>query len=143
MKYISSNDLAATMKNPELTSGKDFLVVDVRDQDRAGGHIVGSVNKPSVEFRTSVDKLVKDTKEIPLIVFHCALSQVRGPKAARIFEETRNIKYKGQDISQEVVVLRDGFVGFQDRYKNDPKLVEKWDQDIWEPDVTPLPENSQ
>lgn len=70
-------DLAATMKNPELTSGKDFLVVDVRDQDRAGGHIVGSVNKPSVEFQTSVDKLVKDTKEIPLIVFHCALSQVR------------------------------------------------------------------
>ncbi len=37
--------------------------------------------------------------------------------AVQIFEETRNIKYKGQDISQEVVVLRDGFVGFQDRYK--------------------------
>jgi len=70
-------DLAAMMKNPGLTSGKDFLVVDVRDEDRVGGHIVGSVNRPSTEFLASVDKLVKDTQKVPLVIFHCALSQVR------------------------------------------------------------------
>jgi len=70
-------DLAVMMKNPGLTSGKDFLVVDVRDEDRVGGHIVGSVNRPSTEFLASVDKLVEDTQEVPLVIFHCALSQVR------------------------------------------------------------------
>jgi len=65
------------MKDPSLTSRKDFLVVDVRDEDRVGGHIVGSVNRPSIEFLASVDKLVTDTQGVPLVIFHCALSQVR------------------------------------------------------------------
>jgi len=65
------------MKNPSLTSGKDFLVVDVRDEDHVGGHIVGSINRPSTKFLASVDKLVKDAQEIPSVIFHCALSQVR------------------------------------------------------------------
>lgn len=39
---------------------------------------------PSNEFLNNVDKLVKETKNVPLVIFHCALSQVRGPKAARV-----------------------------------------------------------
>jgi len=65
------------MKNPNLKPGKDYLVVDVRDEDRVGGHIVGSVNKPSAGFLASADKFVEDTKKVPMIIFHCALSQVR------------------------------------------------------------------
>ncbi|KXN81744.1 Dual specificity phosphatase ibp1 [Leucoagaricus sp. SymC.cos] len=144
MRLWAVNDcqeLAEKMKDPNLTPGKDFIVIDVRDYDRAGGHIVGSVNKPSADFLMSVDELVKDTKDVPLVIFHCALSQMRGPKAARIFEETRSIKYEGQEITQEVAILRDGFVGFQDKYRHDPKLVEQWDQELWEPNVIPLPEN--
>ncbi|KAJ3575877.1 hypothetical protein NP233_g819 [Leucocoprinus birnbaumii] len=142
MKYITNTELAEMIKDPKKTPGKDFIVVDVRDEDRAGGHIIGSVNRPSLEFLTSVDELVKDTKDVPLVIFHCALSQMRGPKAARIFEQTRSVKYDGQEITQEIAILRDGFVGFQDRYKDDPELVEKWDKEVWEPeDVIPLPAN--
>lgn len=56
---------------------KDFVVVDVRDDDYEGGNIKGSMNYPSKEFLTNVDGLVKETKEVPLVIFHCSLSKVR------------------------------------------------------------------
>lgn len=56
---------------------KDFVVVDVRDDDYVGGNIKGSMNYPSAEFLSNVDGLVKETKEVPFVIFHCALSQVR------------------------------------------------------------------
>lgn len=56
---------------------KDFVVVDVRDDDYVGGNIKGSMNYPSTEFLSNVDGLVRETKEVPLVIFHCALSQVR------------------------------------------------------------------
>ncbi len=56
---------------------KDYLVVDVRDDDFEGGNIKNAINYPSSTFWNDVDELVKKTKEVPLVVFHCALSQVR------------------------------------------------------------------
>jgi len=56
---------------------RDFVVVDVRDDDFVGGNIKGAINEPSKEFLMNVDGLVKQTKAAPLIIFHCALSQVR------------------------------------------------------------------
>lgn len=44
---------------------KDFVVVDVRDDDYEGGNVKGSMNYPSKEFLTNVDGLVKETKEVP------------------------------------------------------------------------------
>lgn len=69
-------DLADLMKSDKVPK-KDFVVVDVRDDDYAGGNIKGSVNIPSSEFLRNVDELVKNTKDVPLVVFHCSLSQVR------------------------------------------------------------------
>jgi rhodanese-related sulfurtransferase len=51
--------------------------VDVRDDDWVGGNIKNSHNSPSNQFSANVDRLVHDTKHIPTVVFHCALSQVR------------------------------------------------------------------
>jgi rhodanese-related sulfurtransferase len=56
---------------------RDFVVIDVRDDDYAGGNIKGSINYPSREFLMNVDGLVRQTKEVPLVIFHCSLSQVR------------------------------------------------------------------
>lgn len=83
---------------------KDYCVVDVRDDDWHGGNIKGSHNSPASIFHAKVDELAMKTKDVPLVVFHCALSQVRyavyehtsvflpshhdvitrGPKAARV-----------------------------------------------------------
>ena len=65
------------MKSEGKVPRKDFIVVDVRDDDYAGGNIIGSLNQPSSKFLMNVDGLVKQTKEVPLVIFHCAFSQVR------------------------------------------------------------------
>ncbi|KAE9394883.1 Rhodanese-like protein [Gymnopus androsaceus JB14] len=132
--YISGDELAEIIRSK--TPKKDYLVVDVRDDDWAGGNIVGGINMPSNDFLNSVDQLVKETKDVPMVIFHCALSQMRGPKAARIYKETRqNILSETDSTSPtKVLILRDGFTGFQAKFKDDPKLVEKWDKDVWASD---------
>ncbi len=58
-------------------AGKDYCVIDVRDDDYIGGHIKGAQNAPSNQFYVQVNDLVQKTKNVPIVVFHCALSQVR------------------------------------------------------------------
>ncbi|KAF9046086.1 Rhodanese-like domain-containing protein [Panaeolus papilionaceus] len=128
-RYMNRDELAELMKSDKVAK-KDFVVVDVRDDDFVGGNVKGCVNQPASDFLMTVDGLVAKTKDVPVVIFHCALSQVRGPKAARVYAETRrNILDK--DIDHEVVVLRDGFTEFQAKYRNDPDLVENWDKDFW------------
>ncbi|KAK2465412.1 hypothetical protein APHAL10511_002766 [Amanita phalloides] len=128
VNYISSQQLADIIKSDHKPN-KDYLVVDVRDDDYAGGNIKDAVNMPSTNFLNTVDGLVESAKHIPLIVFHCTYSQMRGPKSATIYEETR--QNLGENSDQRVVVLRDGFTLFQSKFKDDPDLVENWDKDVW------------
>ncbi|KIY64461.1 Rhodanese-like protein [Cylindrobasidium torrendii FP15055 ss-10] len=134
IRYIEGDDLAAYMKSGKV-AGKDYLVVDVRDDDFAGGNIKGAKNVPSSTIYDAVDNLVRDTKDIKRVVFHCALSQVRGPKAARIYAETRqNMLQEAEPNQPEVLILRDGFTQFQVKYKDDADLIEGWDKEVWASD---------
>ncbi|GAA5913216.1 hypothetical protein JCM8208_003237 [Rhodotorula glutinis] len=76
--------------------GKDYAVVDVRDDDYRGGNLPGAIRAPT-EQRTeqSVQDLVEQLKDVPTVIFHCTMSQVRGPKAARIYADAMN-KAHGQ-----------------------------------------------
>ena len=56
---------------------KDYCIVDVRDDDFCGGNIRGAHNLPSSSFMASVDELVQRTRDVPIVIFHCALSQAR------------------------------------------------------------------
>jgi len=128
MHFIDSDQLADIIKGKGVPM-KDYIVVDVRDDDYAGGNIKGCINQPSNGFLGSVDQLVKKTQDVSLVIFHCALSQMRGPKAARIYEETcQNLLV---DKCPRVAVLRDGFSGFQAKFKDDLNLIENWDKDVW------------
>lgn len=69
-------ELAAVIKSDKVPM-KDYCVVDVRDDDWHGGNIKGAHNSPSAVFLARVDDLVNQTKDVPLVVFHCALSQAR------------------------------------------------------------------
>ncbi|EGN98464.1 hypothetical protein SERLA73DRAFT_138929 [Serpula lacrymans var. lacrymans S7.3] len=131
VKYITGEDLAKIVKSDQVPH-KDYLIVDVRDDDYVGGNIKGSHNLPSADFLRSVDELVRKTNDVPKVIFHCALSQARGPKAARIYEETRNmLQDQGKDIPHEVLILRGGFTEFQAQFRDDPKLVENWNAEVW------------
>jgi rhodanese-related sulfurtransferase len=130
-KYISADELSAIIKSNKLPR-KDYLVVDVRDADFIGGHIPNCLNSPSATFADKLDDLVKDTKDVPQVIFHCALSQLRGPKAARQYKIRRDELLGDIDTPQEVLILRGGFTEFQERFKDDTQLVEDWSKDVWE-----------
>lgn len=57
-------------------------VVDVRDSDFIGGHIVGCQNVPTSTHDYRMPELVRTLKDQETVVFHCALSQQRGPSSA-------------------------------------------------------------
>ncbi|WVF71942.1 hypothetical protein IAT40_006752 [Kwoniella sp. CBS 6097] len=127
-KYITAEELAGWIKSKPSSELEQLAVVDVRDSDFVGGNIVSAVNYPSDTFHATVDELVKKLENVPKVVFHCALSQARGPKAARIYAETRNHQLSNPSTAQEIYVLRDGFSGFQAKYRHDPELIEKFNK---------------
>ncbi|PVF94643.1 Rhodanese-like protein [Serendipita vermifera] len=130
--YLAAKELATLLRTP----GVKLAVVDVRDDDYEGGHIRGCIHSPSATFLDGgVDRLREQLKETPMVVFHCALSQVRGPKAARIYAETVDeIRRKGGEapVSQDIYVLRGGFGEFQALYKNEKDLIEEYDAAFWD-----------
>ena len=69
-------DLSKIIKSGKRP-GKDYLVVDVRDSDFIGGNIPNCRNVSSVTFSDKLDSLIRDTKSVPKVIFHCALSQSR------------------------------------------------------------------
>lgn len=75
--YGFTQDLASIIKSSDKIAGKDYIVVDVRDDDYVGGNIKNSHNLPSYVFSKNVDDLVRKTKDVPMVIFHCALSQER------------------------------------------------------------------
>lgn len=64
------------MKSSKIP-GKDYAVVDVRDDDFIGGNVKGCLRAPFQAYDSEVVKLVPKLADVPIVVFHCALSQVR------------------------------------------------------------------
>jgi Cdc25 family phosphatase len=121
-----------------LTAPPDarLWVVDVRDDDREGGHIPQSLHLPSTQFLTAgADALMSEIQSTlsqsmrHRVVFHCMLSQVRGPKCARIFYDM--VQQKQADNVQ-VFVLRGGFSAWHDANATTrPDLIEDYDAERW------------
>lgn len=80
--------------------------------------------------------LVRKLKDKKTVVFHCALSQVRGPKAALKYLRQRDglLRTLGErEVNgQEVMVLDQGFLGWQAVYGDDERLTEGWVKELWE-----------
>lgn len=116
-------------------------VVDVRDDDHVGGHIQGSIHVPSLTLDYRIPEILRTLHDKEVVVFHCALSQQRGPRAAmRYMREKEDQIAKGEyekssrlpgigvqsgeikkipstGSEQRVYVLDKGFVGWQEKYE--------------------------
>lgn len=80
-------------------------------------------------------ELVRTLKDTEKVVFHCALSQQRGPSAALRYAREREQTYGPEESQkQEVYVLDGGFVKWQEKYGRDKKLTEAYAADIWRED---------
>lgn len=102
-------------------------------------------------------ELVRTLKDKEVVVFHCALSQQRGPSAAlRYLREKERLdagvkleskgevkeegagKSEGSEVEeghkpkQRVYVLKGGFTEWQEKYGEDSSLTEGYQKDIWE-----------
>lgn len=163
LEYISREDLAKRMQDAQTKTGStplppNIAVIDVRDSDHIGGHIRGSTWVPSSQLDYKTPELIRTLRSKELVVFHCALSQQRGPSAALrylrekerldsdsgvqskgdVVEVSEAVEKEGKDEEvkeqkkQRVVVLRGGFTEWQEEYGSDEKLTEGWKKDIWE-----------
>ncbi|KAG0175480.1 hypothetical protein DFQ28_000099 [Apophysomyces sp. BC1034] len=127
--YADSEELVALIRDKTKTFGKDYVVIDVRDNDFEGGNIPGAVNVPAGTLVDNVDGLIAKYGKVPVVYFHCALSQVRGPKSARIYNESLSLR--GIQLNQQVKVLRGGFEGWQAKYRDENDLIENYDPAFW------------
>ncbi|KAK5808828.1 Rhodanese-like domain-containing protein, partial [Linnemannia elongata] len=117
------------LEDKSKVPGKDYLVIDVRDSDYIGGHIRGSVNIPAHEIPEKLPTLIEEYKDVPQLIFHCALSQVRGPKAANRWAEA--LAARDDADAADVNILRGGFGEWQKQYKDDKNLVEEYVAEYW------------
>lgn len=156
LQYISRETLAQKFSSNQSLPA-DTAVVDVRDSDHIGGHIRGSTWIPSSQLDYKVPELVRTLKDKEVVVFHCALSQQRGPSAAlRYLREKERLdadarleskgevreegvgKNEGSEANQEnkrkqrVYVLKGGFTEWQEKYGEDKTLTDGYQKDIWE-----------
>ncbi|KAH3464674.1 hypothetical protein KXV78_009451 [Aspergillus fumigatus] len=71
-------------------------------------------------------------KDKEKVVFHCALSQQRGPAAALRYAREREAALGPEESKkQQVYVLEGGFVHWQEKYGKDTRLTEAYVEDIW------------
>lgn len=98
---------------------------------------------PSRTLDAMLPTIIRKLQDKKTIVFHCALSQQRGPGAAlRYLRERDHIlgnkqksttdKDGADPVEQRVYVLDRGFVGWQEVYGKDERLTEGYRKDLWE-----------
>ncbi|KAK8042375.1 Rhodanese-like protein [Apiospora phragmitis] len=162
LKRMQATELASMMLAAQAvglnSDASKIAVVDVRDDgnlpprrltralrttDYIGGHIQGSLNFPSRSLDAMMPTLLRKLEGKETVVFHCALSQQRGPSAAlRYLREKEaagdaNKTKKPDDVTQQqqqqtVYILDRGFVGWQEKYGPDERLTEAYRKEIWE-----------
>ncbi|KAI3522855.1 hypothetical protein L1887_00907 [Cichorium endivia] len=107
ISYITGSELLS------LKERSNVAIVDVRDDERSyDGHIAGSLHFASDSFQDRIPNLVQAAKGKDTLVFHCALSQVRGPKCARRFADYI-AEGKVDAGIKNIMVLERGFNGWE------------------------------
>ena len=127
--------------SPDSHAPPGIAIIDVRDSDHVGGHIANSLHVPLPSLEAQMPTLLRKCEDKEVVIFHCALSQQRGPSAALKYLRAKSEKalkenksedgsrrdgspVEGEDASanakvspkeQEVLVLDGGFVKWQEK----------------------------
>lgn len=117
LKTMPREKLAALLRD----ASPSLAIIDVRDTDYIGGHIATSQHVPVHTHDHAMPELVRKLRDADVVVFHCALSQQRGPASAlRYLRERERMGLggfgsgSGEGNGQEVFVLEGGFVKWQE-----------------------------
>lgn len=101
-------------------------ITNTHTTDQIGGHILGSQNITTSDLDYKLPEMVRTLRDKDVVVFHCSLSQQRGPSSAlRYLRERERLVGKGEverrkdgasvEEKQKVVVLDGGFVKWQEK----------------------------
>ena len=106
--YITRETLSDLLLSP-LDSRPTLAIIDVRDEDHVGGHIKTSTHVPSATLDYRIPELVRTLRSKDQVVFHCALSQQRGPGAARRYlgERERVLRLEKETTAQHTDSAKD------------------------------------
>lgn len=137
LRFVSPSTLRTWFSSKSPSGAGKFAVVDVRDSDFVGGHIKGCYHYPAGNIHELLPELRKRLldEEIDDVVFHCALSQVRGPKSTLLFLRTLKDlpeEERRQFDDLNVWVLKGGFTSWQKKYGRDESVTEGFQPDLWE-----------
>ena len=109
LKRMSREQLSSLLLS---TDASKVAVIDVRDHDHIGGHIKSSTHIPSSSLDHQTPSIVRTMAGKEIVVFHCALSQQRGPAAALRYMRERETKMKSGKLDTkhglEGVGIKDG-----------------------------------
>jgi len=121
VRFLQPNEVKCLLEDPQMSP--NMVILDVRDDDFAGGHIRGCVNLPCWELLQgdNLDTFIRSTcvDGTRMIVVHCYLSQQRGPLTARRLSERLSQLEKN---TIQVCVLAHGYRRFSSLY---PEWIEK------------------
>ncbi|KIW66351.1 hypothetical protein PV04_05687 [Phialophora macrospora] len=149
LNYVRPSAVAQLLLDPAEKA--KVAIIDVRDSDHIGGNINGSQWVPVNQLDVRMPELIRTLKDKEKVIFHCMLSQQRGPKAALAYarakqraqhkeardakeaaaEEEVEAKETNQSPQQEVCVLDGGFGAWQATFGEDPRLTADYQPDIW------------
>ncbi|EGX88179.1 Rhodanese-like protein [Cordyceps militaris CM01] len=129
LKQISAKDLSARILAERDSAEPTYAIIDVRDDDYIGGHIKGCIHAPSAQIEALMPTLRRRLQDKQTVVFHCMLSQQRGPSAALRYLRERTVS---DGVQQEVLVLDRGFEGWQQEYGEDERLTEGYRKELWD-----------
>ncbi|KAF8042666.1 hypothetical protein BT93_A1107 [Corymbia citriodora subsp. variegata] len=107
ISFVTGSQLLSLRRRPNIA------IIDVRDEERSyDGHIPGALHYASGTFSDKISDLIQDVKGKDTLVFHCALSQVRGPTCARrLANYLEEIKEDGG--IKDILVLERGYNGWE------------------------------
>ena len=66
----------------KLRNRQNMVVVDLRGEDGASGHIRGTVHVPAMDLLKQIQKYVEKFRDQPIVAFFCQYSAHRAPTVA-------------------------------------------------------------
>lgn len=119
--YLDCGDVAKMVGSRSGEQG-DYVVVDVRRKDHAGGHVRGSVQCPAQTFYDDLPSFHERFGEKKQVVFYCGSSHGRGPRCARWYQDYLNDK---GDTKSQAFVMRGGIKEWKERFGGNDALTDR------------------
>ncbi|GAA5970301.1 hypothetical protein JCM8115_003693 [Rhodotorula mucilaginosa] len=141
VQYISPDVVAQlVLATPKRN---DYLIIDVRSSDFAGGNIPGALNLTTREFgseqrlnSTIATHIAPRVPPLNLIILHCMRSQTRGPYAAHLLAQSPALP-----PGVQIRVMKGGFQGWWRQFKGRRELFEnlegggsEWEEAVLAPE---------